>query len=569
MKERLHIVLLLAAVALVYSNTLLNEFTMDDGLYVANNPQVTAPSVRALFTPNKISNVFRPVTFATLAWNQAMNGGKPFGFHLFNLMLHAAVTWLLYLLLQAILGTSPQAKTSALVAALLFAVHPIHTEAVASVVGRAELLAAGFLLAAWILHLRYREIAALICFLLALLSKESAAAFLALVLAGDFARGEWKPRLRYARIAGVTLLYLGLLWKIQGGHIGPVGISMLDNPLADVPAGWRILNALRVAWKYVGLLIYPATLSCDYSFSQILVYLNLRHTLPAAAAAALVVGAWVWAIRKQQRELVLAGGIYMAGFAATANILIPTGTIMAERLAYLPSAGFCLLVALSSTWLRDWAPPGFRLNKDWQRTFAFAVLAALVGALAVRTVVRNQDWINNLALYSAGVRAAPGSAKMHANLGSQYMDYGQAGLARAEVQAALRIYPDYPDALASYGLLESWMGNNEAAGRMMESALNMSRRDNPNYDFMIVNMAALLVQTGKMDGALELLNREIAESPKYARAWSNRAVIRYKRGETASAAADVDVALRLDPSNTQAQNLLRLLGASAPSASTR
>jgi tetratricopeptide (TPR) repeat protein len=523
--------------------------------------------VRALFTPHKISNVFRPVTFATLAWNQAINGGKPFGFHLFNLMLHAAVTWLLYLLLQAILGTSPQAKTSALVAALLFAVHPIHTEAVASVVGRAELLAAGFLLAAWILHLRDREIAALICFLLALLSKESAAAFLALVLAGDFARGEWKPRLRYARIAGVTLLYLGLLWKIQGGHIGQVGISMLDNPLADVPAGWRILNALRVAWKYVGLLIYPATLSCDYSFNQILVILNLRHTLPAAAAAALVVGAWMWAIRKQQRELVLAGGIYMAGFAATANILIPTGTIMAERLAYLPSAGFCLLVALSWTWLRDWVQPGFRLNKDWQRTFAFAVLAALVGALAVRTVVRNQDWINNLALYSAGVRAAPGSAKMHANLGSQYMDYGQVGLARAEFQAALRIYPDYPDALASYGLLESWMGNNEAAGRMMESALNMSRRDNPNYDFMIVNMAALLIQTGKMDGALELLNREIAESPKYARAWSNRAVIRYKRGETASAAADVDVALRLDPSNTQAQNLVRLLGASAPSAS--
>src|SRR5882672_3577773 len=566
MKERLRVVLLLAAVALVYSNSLLNEFTMDDGLYVAYNPQVTAPSVRALFTPNKFSNVFRPVTFATLAGNQAINGGKPFGFHLFNLTLHAAVTWLLYLLLRAILGTSPHAKTVAFVAALLFAVHPIHTEAVASVVGRAELLAAGFLLAAWILHLRDREIAALICFLLALLSKESAAAFLALVLVGDYARGEWKPRLRYARISGVTLLYVGLLWKIQGGHIGPANVSLLDNPLAVVPAGWRILNALRVAWKYAGLLIYPAKLSCDYSFSQIPVYLNWRHTLPAAVAAVGVVGAWMWAIRKQQRELVLAGGIYMAGFAITANILMPTGTIMAERLAYLPSAGFCLLVALSWPWLQERAPLGDSRNKNWQRTLAFGVLAALVGALAVRAVVRNQDWINNLVLYSTAVRAAPGSAKMHANLGSQYMDYGQTGLARVEFQDALRIYPDYPDALASYGLLESWMGNNEAAGPMMERALYMSRRDNPNYDFMIVNVASLLIETGKMDGALELLNREIVESPKYARAWSNRAVIRYKRGETASAAADADVALGLDPGNTQAQNLVRLLGASAPSA---
>jgi Tfp pilus assembly protein PilF len=81
---------------------------------------------------------------------------------------------------------------------------------------------------------------------------------------------------------------------------------------------------------------------------------------------------------------------------------------------------------------------------------------------------------------------------------------------------------------------------------------------------MVVNLAALLMQTGHVDGALELLNREIAESPKYARAWSNRAVIRYKRGETASASADTEEALRLDPGNTQAQNLMRLLGASAP-----
>jgi tetratricopeptide (TPR) repeat protein len=569
MKKTPRIGLLLAAVVLVYGNTLVNEFTMDDGLYVVNNPQVAGHSVRALFAPNKISNVFRPFTFATLALNRAVNGVKPLGFHLVNLVLHAAVTWLLYLLLQAILGASPEANNSAFAAALLFAVHPIHTEAVASVVGRSELLAAGFLLAAWILHLRDREIAALICFLLALLSKESAAAFLGLVLLGDYARGEWKPRLRYARIAGVTLLYVGLLWKVQGGRLGTASISLLDNPLANVPAGWRILNALRVAWKYAGLHFYPATLSCDYSFNQIPVYLDWRHTLPAAVAAMVAVGAWLWAIRKGRRGLVLAGGIYLAGFATTANILVTAGTIMGERLAYLPSAGFCLLVALGWSWLRERTPLGASMNKDRQRTLAFGMLAVLVGALAIRTVVRNQGWINNLVLYSAAVRAAPGSAKMHSNLGIQYMDYGQVDLARKEFQAALRIYPDYPDALASYGLLESWMGNNETAGSMMERALNMSRRDNPNYDFMAVNLAAILMQTGHMDGALELLNREIAESPQYARAWSNRAVIRYKRGETTSAAADVQLALRLDPSNAQAQNLMRLLGASAPSASPR
>jgi tetratricopeptide (TPR) repeat protein len=121
----------------------------------------------------------------------------------------------------------------------------------------------------------------------------------------------------------------------------------------------------------------------------------------------------------------------------------------------------------------------------------------------------------------------------------------------------------------SYGLLESQTENYEAAGRLMKSALDLSERDNPSYDFMTVNLAVFWMQTGRMDDALELLNREIAESPGYSRGWSNRAVIRYKRGETASARADAEVALRLEPGNTQAQNLMRLLTTSAPSAPPR
>jgi protein O-mannosyl-transferase len=557
MKERLHTLLLLAAVMLVYSNSLLNQFTLDDGLYIMRNPQVTAVSLRQLFTPNKISNVFRPLTFATLALNWKMNGIDPFGFHVLNLLLQAAVTWLLYLLLQIILRASPQGKTTALAAAWLFAVHPIHTEAVASIVGRAELLAAGFLLAAWILHLQDREIAALICFVFALLSKESAVAFLALALIGDYAYGKWKAPLRYARIAGITVLYLGLLWEVQGRRFGEAKISLMDNPLARLSVGWRILNALRVAWKYAGLHFYPATLSCDYSFNEIPVYLDWRHTLPAAVAAAAVLGAWIWAIRKRKSGLICAGGIYLAGFATTANILMPTGTILGERLAYFPSAGFCLLLALSWTWLRD-----------RRRTLAWGVLAALVMVLAARTVVRNRDWKDDLSLFSAAVRAAPGSAMVHSNLGSQYMAAGQADLASAEFQTALRIKPDYPDALAFYGLLKYRMGDYSGAGRMMESALNMSRRDNPNYDFMAVNLAALLMQTGHRDDALEQLNQEIAESPRYARAWSNRAVIHYQRGDTEAARADAQEALRLDSGSTQAaQVLIRLLTSSPKSVS--
>ena len=548
--SRLSLGLLLAVVVLVYANSLWNGFTMDDELYILRNPQVTSPSVRGLFAPNGISKVFRPLTFASFAVNWFAGHG-PAGFHLVNLLLHAGVVCVLYLLLRKFFASSPSGGIVAFAAALLFAVHPIHTEAVTSIVGRAELFATGFVIAAWLLHLEGQEIPALILFVLALLSKESAVVFLPLVMVGDYARGKLKPYSQYAWIAATTAVYLGVLWKLQGGRFGAetLAISKIDNPLAALPAGWRILNALGVAWKYVGLQIYPATLSCDYSFNQIPVYLDLRHTLPWSVATIAVVGVWIWAVRNHKSGLVLAGGIYLAGFGATANILLPAGTILGERLAYLPSAGFCVLLAL-----------GWSRLPNRQRTLAFALLAVIAAGLGIRTVVRNRDWKDNLTLYAAAVRAAPGSAKTHANLGAAYLEAKQLDLARKELQSALQIYPDFAPALESYGLLESWNGNYQAAGRMLEAAFYLTRRgDNPNYDDMAVNLAAVYMQTDHVEGALQLLDREIAESPGYGRAWANRAVIHYQRGEIAQARVDAETALRLDPANTQAQNLMRLL----------
>jgi Tfp pilus assembly protein PilF len=226
---------------------------------------------------------------------------------------------------------------------------------------------------------------------------------------------------------------------------------------------------------------------------------------------------------------------------------------MGERLAYLPSAGFCLLAAL--LWLR---------LENYQRRLAWAVLAVVVVALAARTVVRNQDWRDNFSLFSAGVRAVPGSAKMHFALGGEYMNRGELQVALPELQTALRIYPDYPEAMEFSGIVESQLGHDQEARRFFEKGLSMTPRDNPGYDFRTVNLAAQLMKLGDNDAALKLLNEEIANSPGYSRAWSNRAVIRYRRGEFASASDDAQSALRLDADNAQAQNLLNLLRAPAP-----
>jgi len=553
MSERTRVALLLAVAMLVYGNTLLNAFTFDDFLYVLHNPAVTNFSLSGLFVATRDSNVFRPVTFATFALDLALEGAHPFGYHLLNLLLHAAVTLLLYLVLRKLLEGVQQGATVAWVAALLFAVHPIHTEAVASIVGRFELLAVGFLLAAWLLHLDDRPVLAVLCFALALLSKESAVAFVPLALAGDYARGKLLPLHRYGWIAGVAVVYTALLWKIQGGRFGRANFNFLDNPLAGLPSSLRILNALRVAWKYAGLHVYPATLSCDYSYNAILLYAGGRHLVIPAVAALLVLALWIWTLLTKRGEWFLAGAIYLCAFAATSNVLLRTGTIMGERLAYLPSAGFCLLFAL--LWIR--------LEKR-QRKLAWAVLAIVVAALATRTVVRNRDWRDNFILFSTDVRAVPGSAKIHYCLGSEYLDRGQLDAARAELQTARRIFPDSPEAIELSGIIEAQLGHDQEARRFFEKALSMTRRESIGYESWAVNLAALLTKLGENDNAQKILDQVIAISPEYPLAWLNRAVVHYHRGETTLARADAEQALRLDPASTQAQKLLTLLNTPAP-----
>jgi len=559
MRERLLAGLLLAAAVLVYSNTLANRFVLDDELYIVRNVQVVDPTLHDVFSANLVTNVYRPLFFATLAINWELRGGEPLGYHLINILLHAGVTWLLYLLLQELLGGTPEARTTAFVAALLYAVHPIHTEAVAWAVGRAELLAAGLLFAGWILHLRDRTFGSLACFAGAVLSKESAIVFLPLILLGDFVTGKWKSRIRYGLATALAAAYVAVLWVMQGRHFGARGgTPIMDNPLVGLPAGWRILNAVRVAWRYVALQLWPAVLSSDYSFNQIPMFRDWRHTLPAALAAVVVLGLWTRSLWKRQAGWALAGGLYFAGFATTANILINTGTVMAERLAYLPSAGFCLLLALG------WQ----RLQQKKERV-AWGLLAVAVLALSVRTVMRNRDWKDDFTLFSTDARAVPNDAKIHTNLSAQYLERHQLDLAATEDQTALRIMPDYADALALYAAVEFERGHLEPARQMVEKALRLSDRNNLNYDFMDVLYAGILMKAGHSDTAMEVLNSEIVASPQYSQAWSTRAELHRERGEFAEGRADARIALANNPRNGQARQIMLWLDAKASVPSPR
>src|SRR5262249_8539294 len=159
-----------------------------------------------------------------------------------------------------------------------------------------------------------------------------------------------------------------------GGQFGTV-IPFLDNPLGGLPTGLRILNAFRVAANYLRLLLYPSALSCDYSYNSMTLYANGQAWL-GALPMMVVLAAWLWSFFTRRGGWALAGGIYLVGFSVTANVLFPVGTIMGERLAYLPSAGFCLLIALCWARLRARTPK-----------LALAILAVVVIGLSARTAL--------------------------------------------------------------------------------------------------------------------------------------------------------------------------------------
>lgn len=547
MKKSLAIWILVGVSVAVYSNTLANLFAMDDGLYILENPTVTEPTLHKFFQTNGFSNVFRPVTFATLAANYRTSREHPIGYHATNILLEAAVPVLLYFLLTVLLEPLEGAANIAFAAALIFAVHPIHTEAVASAANRSEILAAGFVFAAWLLHLKGRPWTALACFVAALLSKESAVVFLPLIIVADYVRGNWKPISRYATLAGTTLLYIGVLWKVKGGHLGNQDTVFLDNPLMHLPPTLRLANAIRVGWKYIGLLIYPKTLSMDYSYNAIPLYSHWTQLLPALLAALAALGLWLWALKTKRMPWAIAGAIYFIGFSVTANILIPTGTIMGERLAYLSSAGFCLGAAL--LWWK---------LAERNRKVAWIVLCIALAALGLRTYARNRDWSNDATLSAAGVAAEPGSSKLRANLAVAELQEGKFADAKKNVQIALQIYPDSADAIETLAVLEFRTGHPDDARRDFQKVYDMTPSSDIHFALKTVNLAGLLIKNGDAEEALRLLDHVAQTSPEYPRTYAVRAVLHYKAGDLADARNDAENAARLDPQNLEFVRLAAL-----------
>lgn len=395
----------------VYANTFPGSFFIDDIYIVVNNPLVESLDIRAIFSSDywglgNNTSLFRPLTILSFAVNRLLLGHEPWSYHLVNVLLHGVISVLIYSLLRSWNLTSGQS----LLAAALFAVHPIHTEVINEVVGRSELLVAMFIL----LGLKFAQserpvmlAAACACYLAALLSKEHAISFVGMLFLLDlFQRRDVKKRLPfYGGLLLVTVFWLYYRHFFDRGQITQTTYSSLLNviysPLRAMPTLERVLTALKIQVLYLGKLFWPVGLQGVYSGPAIAT--PLRSILSPWGAAILTVMAAVLALAvygwRQRQVYGLAVLLYLASLAVTANIFFATEVAMAERFAYLPSIWFCLAVAA--------ALPGTQFPRSWRNLRGVALLGVPLLLGIGTTWDRNYDFADQETLWAVDFERDP------------------------------------------------------------------------------------------------------------------------------------------------------------------
>ena len=465
------LVLVALAAALPYLDTLGAQLTFDDHGLVVQNPMATpGMSPFAWFLRESTTgSLYRPLTMASYALSGLVSPA-PWSQHLGNVLLHVLATLVAYDLARVLLRSTPVAVATA----LLFAVHPVHTEAVASVAGRAEVLAGLFVMLALSALVRaernpsWRAVS-LAAFALGAVAKESAfvtVPLAALVLAWTGPRRAGRLARGLAPYVAVGLACL-MLRRVVVGSFGLLEPPpFIDNPLAHAGIGPRIATAVVVLFEYLSVLAAPIRLSADESFNQVPVVVSaLDLRLLAAIGTFAIVGAALVGARRRLPVLGFGLLFFLAAMTVTANVLFPIGTIKAERLLYLPSFGACL----AGGWaLRRWA------GRRWNPRTAIAALGLVL--LAGRTWVRNADWHDDFTLFTSTAAASPASARAQANAAAMYGQAGRLDLAEQHFRAAYEIAPQFAPAAMGLAQVADARGQRDEALRWYEEAVSLDPR---------------------------------------------------------------------------------------------
>jgi protein O-mannosyl-transferase len=556
---------LLTAVA--FANAAPKVLLYDDQSIISQNRlRQGISAIPALFSQHaragaeESSRLYRPLAMATLAVDRSLYHGRARGYHVSSIVYHVAATLLLFALLLAIGVPRP----AAFVAALVFGVHPLHTDAIDSVFNRSEVLATigviGGLLWLWrtVDEQRVRAYVGLgVIYLAALLCRESAVTLPllgALMLVLLRPRPTWRDELR--RLWPLALLVVPLaayLWMRQLALHEPGGgvmASLAQGIAAPGARGERLALVAVAARDYLKLLVWPSPLRASYEDYAV-------HALWLAIVVHVVLVALaVWTRKRAPLFTWAIAFYYVALFPSTKLFLDPAA--FAERFAYLPSIGPVVALAGGLTYL---------LARQGRRAVVLAGVA-LAGALIPLTLLRNLDWNSKVALWEADVKVTRGDWRSLINLSEAYLAQGRNEAVLALCQRGMEVAPKHGGMHSNRGIAFINLGRYHDAEEAFRAAIRLDPKA-AHY----ANLARLCALQRRRHDAEVAYREAIAREtdPAQRHSLTGEMLLRcFMDGE--QALAEFDEALRLEPrlspaidGRMAAERVLRLRRAAAAS----
>jgi Tfp pilus assembly protein PilF len=579
----LNVLIIIFFTLICFSSALHGSFIYDDHPLIENHASIKSLSyIPRLFQENAWGVDFppgnyRPINNVTIALNFAINGLNPYGYHLVNIFIHILNSLLVYYLCN----NYTKIRSLSLLCSLFFALHPVHSEAVAAIYSRPEILATLFLFIAWWFYFKSQEkntayTISLISYFLSLLSKESGIVLIPILLLTYIcAEQTWRINSKtLAKIAGyvaITVIYLIIRISVTKS----LGVPKSGQFFANESFSTRLYTMSLGYIKYFQILFWPTKLYTEYDYSVIAKVTSIN--LSVILSLAILAGIFVIGIWQIKRNPVIAFAIlfFYITTSVVSNIIFPTGIFIAERVVYLASLSTCLILAAFFYWLH---------NIGWKKG-AIALSIVALSLTGTRLYYRNLDFKDDVAFFNSILKTSPKNAKALYALGLYYQNNNDPVNAEMYLKKSIELAPNYANTYAMLGNFYLRQNQNDKALELFNKALALS----PNIDsahsglarlcvknqdykkaaehFLIAinnappnakleqEFAVVLYNLNDFDQATLRLNKSIALDPTFAEPYVNLAKIKRKQAKEEEAIALLKKALEVDPNSADANNL--------------
>jgi TolA-binding protein len=573
-KHRVFKILLIIFPLILYGMTFSFEYVLDDELYITHHPTVQKgiSGIPEIFMEKSLSYMdqnggqqpYRPITLTSYAIEKTLFDSHSIAAHITNVFIFIAIGFGLFHLL---LLWFPQIHISILFSViLLFIAHPIHTEVIANVKSRDELLTMLFGILSLIFFWKYHSesnqkkhlISSLILFLMACLSKENGITWLGIFPLSlyFFKKESFLNSIKKSIVLIIpTVLFLVLWGTINKGNVTVIDLDPINNILFQSVSFQEILaTKVLLIGTYLKLLLFPITLSWDYSFNQIPIvdFSAIYSILSGVTILSLIVFAFKgFTHRKVYSFWIL---FFIILFSASSNLIIKIGATMAERFIFIPSLAFCFLLAWGLIQMLNITPTSFQGNR---KNIFIGVISIILLLYSFKTIKRNRVWKNNLTLSESGVISSPNSARTHFSFAvhSKYAAYKEHNTrkqrihfqnAESNFKKSIEIYPEYINARYNLGVFYFETGQSDLAFKAYSDLIEFS----PTHINSLNNMGTILFNSKNYDEAQIYLNKVLKMDPNHSDALINMGAIAHNTGNLANAIDYYEKSLQQTPLNT-------------------